>query len=249
MYLGASLLSLALLFSFQERPAASAAFEVASIRPSGPNDSMGMFPSPGTLRIGSYTLRRLVQESSDLMAYQVVGGPAWVDEDKYTIVGKAAVKANFHELIGMLVPLLKERFQLRMHRESRQMNGYALVVVKSGPKIKPANKETVKGRSFAIHGTQLSSWDLDMKFFAHILAGQLRVPVVDETRLDGRFQFTLRYAPEEVPGDAADPAFSADPGPGSIFTAIQEQLGLRLEQRKVSVPVIVIDHVERPSPN
>src|SRR2546425_366573 len=111
----------------QDRPASVAAFEAVTIKPAGPKDPIGTFPKPGMLRIGTYTLRRLIKEANGMQPYQVLGGPSWIDNDQYTIVAKASFPAGFRQMLEMLNPMMADRFQLKTHRETREVQGYALV--------------------------------------------------------------------------------------------------------------------------
>jgi uncharacterized protein (TIGR03435 family) len=227
------------------------AFEVVSIKPTpDPPIRTGMFPIPGTLTVSNYTLKRLIMDSYRIKSYQLYGGPPWIDADHYDIVGKAAGKANIGEMVKMMIPMMADRFQLKIHRETKELPAYALGIAKGGPKMKPA---TETGKSFGIYPgamTEIKSFRLDMRFFADILSGQLDRPVINETGLTGEFQFTLRYVTDDTrpvqPGDTETPA---DPNGASIYAAVQEQLGLRLEPRKSPMEVIVIDHAEKPTAN
>jgi len=234
----------------QDAPAP--AFEVVSIKPTpDPPIRTGMFPIPGTLTVGNYTLKRLILDSYRIKSYQLYGGPPWIDSEHYDIVGKAASKANMSEMSKMLIPLLADRFQLKIHRETKELPTYALVLAKGGPKMKPA---TETDRSFGIFPsgpiTEIRAFRLGMQFFSNILSGQLDRPVLNETALTGEFQFTLRYLTDDArpsqPGETESPS---DPNSASIYAAMQEQLGLKLEPRKGPVDVIVVDHAERPTAN
>lgn len=242
----------AALLAAQEAPQPQT-FEVVSIKPTpDPPIRTGTFPIPGTLTVGNYTLSRLISQVYRLQGYQLTGGPAWAYSDHFDIVAKAPFKATFMQMLEMLKPMMADRFELKTHPETRELPMYALTVLKSGPKLKPYDAAEAKGKSFGIrpgdHGTKIESWDLTMKAFAQILAGQVQSPVTDETGLEGSFRFTLEYSPEDLrqrePGEAP-----SDPGPASIYQAIQEQLGLRLDKRKGPVDVMVIDHAEKPPAN
>lgn len=150
----------------------------------------------------------------------------------------------------LLKPLLESRFQLRVHRETRLLPSYSLVISKNGPKIKTAypgdtypngfksNDGVSRPGTFSMRPGQLIFQALPMSMLAEMLSKQLEVPIVDKTGLSGDYDFTLRWGPEN----------DSEAGP-SIYTAIQEQLGLRLEAAKLPIECLVVDHVERPSPN
>jgi uncharacterized protein (TIGR03435 family) len=140
----------------------------------------------------------------------------------------------------MLQALLADRFQLAVHRETRQVSGYVLVVAKTGSKMTPA-KPGQDGSNTSSNGTYLKATNVTMEALARSLSGirEISKLVVDRTDLNGRFDFTMEWAPVQA---------ESDEHPG-IFTAIQEQLGLKLESAKVPVEAVVIDRAEKPSEN
>jgi uncharacterized protein (TIGR03435 family) len=210
---------------------------------------MGMFRKPGLLTIANYTLKGLILETYRIKAYQLYGGSSWSDNEHYDIVGKAASNADFGQLVEMLKPMLAGRFQLKVHREIKELPVYALVVVKKGPKMKLAADQSADGHHK--NGTGLIiSYGMSMKFLAHILANHVDRPINDETGLTGVYEFELRFAADEVRvREPEERAAAPDASSTSLFQAIQEQLGLKLESRKGPVETIVIDHAERPSAN
>ena len=222
-------------------------FEVASIKPSQapPGSASGIPSEPGRIMGHNVTLRRCIRGAYDISETLIVGGPKWVDEDRYDIEAKAAGPAGNHDLMLMLQSLLEERFHLVVHREQRQMSGYALVSAKSGIRAEAAAKDAKAStsRSRGIIEAQAST----MANLAQKISEALAMPVTDGTKLEGqRFNFTLKWNPDEAKTVvAADNASSAP----SIFNALQEQLGLRLEATKVPVNMIVIDHAEKPDAN
>jgi len=181
-----------------------------------------------------------------MMAYglnprQIVGGPAWAAADEYDIVAAAPegvpVTVNWN---AMLRKLLADRFQLTFHHEQRETDVYALTVAKGGPKLKPA--DAAEGHYSGCQRFVCTFRNDSMEQFAQWLQTEDK-PVVDKTGVAGRFDFTLTWTPDESP--AAD-----NPnGPPGLFTALQEQLGLKLEPVKAPVQVLVVDHAERPSEN
>jgi uncharacterized protein (TIGR03435 family) len=189
-----------------------------------------------------------------LQDYQLSGGTASIEDEPYDIVAKAESPVEDDQLMLMLRRLLADRFKLKFHRESKEMQGYALVVGKNGPKlheVELAGKGWARNRVGAIEGQEISTVRL-----AEILAGRLGHPVVDLTGIKGVFDLKLSWTPDTStvrnPAENKEsPAAESmsDPSGPSIFTALQEQLGLKLEARKVPADIIVIDHVERPSEN
>jgi uncharacterized protein (TIGR03435 family) len=225
-------------------------FEVVSIKPTpDPPVRTGMFPVPGTLTVNNYPLGRLIMEAMRLKGYQLLGAPPWLDSEHYDIVAKASFPANFTLMLKMLNGVLENRFQLKIHHEQRELPMFALLATKGGVKMKPADEAQAKGRSYVyrptVRGVEIQAFSMPMRMLADIFSGQLQSPVSDETNLDGSFQFTLEFHPDDLrqkePGDAAQ-----DPMWVSLYQAVQEQLGLKLEKRRGPVDVVVIDHVEKP---
>jgi uncharacterized protein (TIGR03435 family) len=144
----------------------------------------------------------------------------------------------------MVQALLADRFQLKAHEETRQLPVYALVVTKDGPKFKPSkiNGTTIDTGRTRLH---IAGSDDTIGILARVLAQVLGRVVLNQTGLSGRYDLSLRWTPDDAP--ALAPTYSDAP-PG-IFTAIQEQLGLKLESTRGPVPVLIVDHVEQPSPN
>jgi uncharacterized protein (TIGR03435 family) len=224
----------------------AADFEAASIKPAA-NTGRGFIPSPGMIRIRSLTLREIMAFAYGVREYQVFGGPKWRDVDTFDIVAKAGTKATTKDMLPMLQSLLKERYNLVIHREMREVQGYWLSVVKSGPKIR-APAEGDSASSGANYSTgQLEAYKWSMAQLAGMLGSHLNAPVVDKTGLPGVFTFRLLWSDETFGASAPDTeTLSERP---QLVTAIREQLGLRLESHSVGVETVVIDRVTRPTEN
>jgi uncharacterized protein (TIGR03435 family) len=164
---------------------------------------------------------------------QIVGGPPWLETDTFYITAKAEDPVDDDAVImAMLRDLLKDRFKLASHRESRTIPAYVLGVAKNGPRL----PKSAGGESSTLYGRgRITARVTTMDHFAEVLSRMLDFPVVNQTGIDGVFDLKIEWT-------------TADTGP-SIFTALQEQLGLRLASRKTPVEVVVIDHVERPTEN
>jgi len=219
---------------------AQPAFEAASVKPNEePNgNSSGVMTKPGRMEARNVTLRRCIRGAYNLPEAQVIGGPKWIDDLRYNIDAKAAGPAGDEELMQMLQTLLAERFQLKVHRETRQLNGYALAVTKTGFRGK-ALAESGECSDSANTGGALStitSRSCPMTNFAAKLAECLHLPVADATGIKGEFDITLQWSPDEIRAKASDAAA----GP-SLDDALLKMLGLRLEARKVPTQVVVID--------
>jgi uncharacterized protein (TIGR03435 family) len=214
---------------------------------------------PGGRLTATITVKTLIERAYGVRSdfHQLVGAPAWVDDAKYDIVAKADELEDISKLSPdqedayikrqnqRVQSLLADRFQLKFHSEVRQLPVFALVVAKGGPKLQAAKAGQASG-FYAGHPGRLNCAGVSMSELADDLPedGVSRV-VLDKTGLTGRYDFKLRWTPDDTPADAAAP----DSGEGSIFTALQEQVGLKLEPQKGPVEVLVIDHIERPSEN
>jgi uncharacterized protein (TIGR03435 family) len=163
----------------------------------------------------------------------------------------------------MMLNIITDRFKLAYHRETRTLPEYALVVAKSGPKLEEFKATTdengkPRGNWMKMSGASLTADGIDMPSFTRMLANRIGRPVVDKTGLTGKYSFKLEWANEPHDGEGpGGPPHEGGPGGGSasgdtgpsIFTALQEQLGLKLDSEKGPVEVIVIDHLEQPAAN
>jgi uncharacterized protein (TIGR03435 family) len=226
-------------------------FESASIKPTRSTDPRSAYQTnDGHVSIHNKTLNECIRLAYNVKVAQLSGGPKWVDSERYDIEAKASGPADDPRLMAMLQTLLKERFRLEFHRETKMFPGYAIAVAKGGIKIRET--EPGPGHTDARRGS-IGAQRITMVKFAEALSEMLAVPVIDATGAAGVFTFTLIWTPESAanrPGlSADDPEPSALPnmpeGP-SLFAAIQEQLGLKLEGRKGPMQVLVIDRAERP---
>jgi uncharacterized protein (TIGR03435 family) len=235
----------------QQQPTSPLAFEVASIRPhKGMYTVVRVSISGPKVTIEAYSLLGLIMDAYHLNAsYQISGGPNWVDSDadRFDIVANAPgeVAPSGEDVRLMLQTLLADRFQLKLHPETKERPVYALVVAKNGPKLKESAPD--KDFSTTVAGgraAQLTMTKATMEQLAiQLSTGGLDRPVVDKTGLAGQYDITLNWIPE----------YAGPPAPDSngvnIFTAVQEQLGLKLEPQKAPIEILLIDHVERPSEN
>jgi uncharacterized protein (TIGR03435 family) len=214
-------------------------FEVASIKPSvsGAHGATLYNPTRERFAADSITAKGLIAYAYDVQEFQISGGPSWLGSEEYNVVAKPDGDVSGGRTPAMVRNLLAERFNLTLHRESREMPTLALVTAKGGSKLAPslatAGPEVRGGKG------RLVARNVTMEMLAAQLAGRVVVrPVVDRTGLAGKFDINLEWTPDE----------SVDSGP-SIFAALEEQLGLKLETRKGPVDVLAIDHIDRPSAN
>lgn len=234
---------------------ATPAFEIASVKPNKTGMRGGRANTePGRLTITNLSLRTCIQTAFRLQDYQLSGGTASIEDEAYDIFAKAPSAVGDDQLMLMLRRLLADRFKLKVHREAREVQGYGLVVGKNGLKlheVQAVGKGWVRNGSGSIEGQEVS-----ISRLAEILSARLGRPVVDLTGIKRVFDIKLNWTPDPAsPKNAAEniesPTVDAksDSSGQSIFSALQEQLGLRLEARKVPAEIVVIDHVERPSEN
>jgi uncharacterized protein (TIGR03435 family) len=214
-------------------------FEVASIKPGNAdlNSSSGIHTGHGHLDATNVTVIRCIMGAYGVGPHQISGAPAWLDSDRFAISAKADRPTNDDAvLMLMLQDLLADRFKLVLHRESRTIAALVLEVARSGAKMEKAEPgEASNNTSTSNTGITIDSRHTDMDSFAKILARKTDLPVVNHTGLEGIFNFQLHWT------EGAEGA--------SLFTAIQEQLGLRLRSQKLPVEILVIDHIEKPSEN
>jgi uncharacterized protein (TIGR03435 family) len=195
--------------------------------------------------------------SYNLHPRQITGGPSWLESEKYDVTGKPdeSGQPNVPQIKLMLQKLLADRFQLKFHRDKKEMAAYTITVTKGGVKFKPSDRDlnSLPGLFFRGLGN-LAVTNAPLSEFANLLqTSVLERPVVDQTGLSGKYDFTLRWTPDASQfggrgGNIPPPADGTEPPP-DLYAAFEQQLGLKLESTKAPVDVLVIDHVEKPSEN
>ncbi|MBV8729111.1 MAG: TIGR03435 family protein, partial [Acidobacteriia bacterium] len=232
------------------------------------------YPTAGLIQraYGRLPLGRVVRLGSSV---PISGGPAWIYSDYYTINAEAPGNASEAVMEGpMLQALLEDRFRLRVHRQTRQVPVYALTVAKGGPKIKPITESNCVARDYskfpppppppgkrpcfdmiargAGPNAKIRDDESTSDYFTKLLGLALDRPVIDRTGLTGKYNLVLEFAVDQATARLADdlPTQPSDEPPApSIFTAVEEQLGLRLVSTRGPREFLVIDHIERPSEN
>jgi uncharacterized protein (TIGR03435 family) len=269
-------------------------FDVVSIKPNTSAGNMVMIrPEPnGKLLATNVAVRMLLRLAfRPMQDYQIFGGPSWLTTDRFDIQAQPESPLSQDEMSAALRLMLEDRFQMKTHRETREMPIYNLVVAKEG-KLKsvdapppfnpgqappppppppapgareglPANFTPPPGAAIQGPGGILAS-AMPMSQFVNFLSARLGRPVIDKTNLKGYFDIRLEFAPESAPGNVFGPGGpppggpvppataaggASDPQGPAIFTAIQEQLGLKLESSKGVVDVVVIDSIQKPTEN
>jgi bla regulator protein blaR1 len=234
------------------------AFEVASIKPSNPDRPGKLFTVKGRQVITiNTTANDLITFAYELHARQLVGGPPWMESDKYDVTGQPEGQGlpDMKQLRALMRQLLTDRFKLSFHREKRELPVYAITVVSGGPKLtkNETNPNGLPGLLFRGLGV-LPGVNATIADLAGVMqTAVLDRPVVDRTGLQGRYDFTLTWTPDETQFTSMGvrvPPPSNDPNaPPNLFTAFQEQLGLKLDATRAPAEVLVIDRIDKPSEN
>lgn len=238
-------------------------FDVVSIKPSDPlSTSMSIGISPGgSFQARGVTLMSLITQAYDVRGFQVSGAPGWAEIDRYVISTKDeapgpsekeltamsdAQRTEFRErMLGKLQIMLADRFQLKLHRETKEMPIYSLTVAKSGSKLQVHAQDGGRESSTNVNRTDdgkaaITAMNVPIESVVRFLSGQVGRTVLDNTGLTEKYDFKMTFLPEMASADTTGP---------SLFTALQEQLGLKLDSAKGPVSMVVIDSVQKPSEN
>jgi uncharacterized protein (TIGR03435 family) len=221
--------------------AAEQEFEVASIRPMDTKAVSHPRQMGPLVFDGQGTLRELITLAYNLERYQVIGGPQWMDSQRYYVRARASSPASPDQICRMLGVLLRNRFQLQVHNSSQVMAAYVLTAAQKGPKLKVAKEGTPRDGRGAIQKipSGVIARGSTMGLFARFLTIELDFPVLDYTRLDGSYDFDLNYGLTDSSADLS----------GSLFSSLND-VGLKLKSdKKAPVPVLVVDRAGVPSPN
>lgn len=235
------------------------AFEVVTIKPVDHDAQAGRWITmQGTDRfvVKQYTLKLLIAAAYDVSPKTILGAPEWVESDHYDIeaVAPGEVRPTREEQMAMLRNLLENRFKLTFHREKRVYSIYELSVAKGGEKMRKSAEtpdapaqliSTVYPDHVLMPGRNATMGDLASLMQRAVFDR----PVVDKTGLAGRYDFDLKWTPDETQFGGDLPVAPSDAPEPPLFRAIQEQLGLKLEATRGPVEALVVDRVERPSPN
>jgi len=229
---------------------ANPSFEVATIKPSDPNDRNQRFGLEGhRIQVENNNMTAILCFAYRMQKSQIVNAPKWFDEDRWDIDGVPDVegKPNWDQYRSMLQKLFATRFGLQMHHDKRELSVYAITIAKGGPKLEKSKSDPDALSDASGHGMGAAQY---MKFTNESMAEFAQIiqmmggdrPVLDQTYLTGRYDFTLTWTPDSMRTVPADTA------PG-LFTAVQEQLGLKLEATRAPTDVLVIDAATRPTQN
>jgi uncharacterized protein (TIGR03435 family) len=242
--------------------------------PSGGNLRVRMGGDPGRIDMANITLKDMIRQAYQVKEYQIAG-PDWMNFTRFDVVAKIPPKTTKEQIPLMWQSLLADRFKLSLHRDQKELPVYVLVVGKNGPKLKESeesgNPPAPPGGGLFLGGGRgmmqmgrgrLTASRMNLAGFADLLSRQMDRPVVDQTGLAGSYDFSLEWTPDErqkmtFAGGVAGPPPGAEehvrlggpetaaPAGPTIFVALQEQLGLKMEARKSAVEILVIDHVEK----
>ena len=242
-------------FAFAQQPR----FEVASVKPNKSGEQRWITPPPsgGRYAATNVALQLLVVNAYGLPSYQISGAPSWFNSDRFDVEGKAPGNPPREQMMLMVQSLLADRFKLAVHRETREAPVFELVVARGGIKFRegkcvgePSFANPCGGFSVGLRGV-MAGREVEIGQLAGNLGTLLSRKVLDKTGLTGKYDFDLTWTPDgstlRGPGDPDTPP--PDPNGPSIFTAVQEQLGLELKSAKGPVEILLIDHVEKPDSN
>ena len=248
-----------------QTPASEMRFDAASVKRNLTDTQATLHAYPGGVTITGMTLRALIATAYAMRADRIVGLPGWASSDRFDIAARSSVPARINQHRLMLRVLLSERFGLATHHEERQQHIYALVVARAntlGSKLTPSSECASAGKVTSGRPPSADSYPCGVSTFidttgtvirggaasisdlARTLDGTGGRFVSDRTGLQGTYNFELRFAPPRIPGTAPDNSELPD-----VFTALQEQLGLKLDPRSGSVQFLVIDTVNAPTPD
>jgi uncharacterized protein (TIGR03435 family) len=235
-------------------------FEVASIRANTSGLPTGSLSGSDRSRFAARNipLNLLIRLAWNVREYQILGGPAWVASDRFDITAKPEIPVDNGQMMLLLQKLLQDRFKLAIRRETREMTVYALVPAKNGLRLRagecvtkdPASTSAVMCGRLRIFTNGLEG-QVSMPLFTFDLSDLVGRPVIDETNFAGAFDVHLRWAPDgSTPGNRSGDSLPLPEGAApSFFTAMEEQLGIKVESRKGPVETITVEHAERPRGN
>jgi uncharacterized protein (TIGR03435 family) len=253
MKASAYVMAIAAACAFGQQSGVAPRFEVVSVKPSGPETKgAGIRALPGgRFEARNAPLIALLVRAFGVTEFQIEGTPGWAADARFDIdatAGAGEISAAHLDL--MVQALLADRFGLRVHHETRAMPVYALLPGKNGVRLKVVSDGGPPAFDYALYGGHLSGISVRMTDFVRVVQRWLDRPVVDKTGFMEAFNVALSWAPgpENIHNSVPFTPSSDDPRP-SLFTALQDQLGLRLNAERDSLDVIVVDRVERPSLN
>ena len=239
----------------QSADAPAPAFDVASVKPGQPAESGrgggrgrrdNIQVSPGTVTMRNVSLKACIRWAWHVSEFQVTG-PDWLDSERYEIAGKAPGPATEEQLRLMMQTLLRERFKLALHRQTKELSAYVLVVGKNGLKVQETKTEGETSIDINQRQLSVSVQRAPVSQLVEMMSNLLRAPVIDMTGLTGRYDITLniaKYAGDMAARGQSVDSLSADPQ-ALISMILQDEFGLKLEARKMPLDLLIIDRVEK----
>jgi uncharacterized protein (TIGR03435 family) len=259
-----------------QSPPPNSQFEVVSVKPNAGNGQQNLRVSPGRVAVTNVPLRTLIQFAYQVQPRELVDAPDWITTERFDITATADPNSSIEQMRVMLRGLLEDRFKMKVHKEKRDLPIYALTLARRdgqlGPKLHESAVDCGANGRQPLSATQdpatqdpskrclivplfnvgrFQGRGLHMENVASALNNVVDRTIVDKTGLTGPYEFELSWAPDSLQPTAAGPTSAprADIGGPSLFTALQEQLGLKLEPQRGPIEILVLDHVERPTPD
>ncbi len=233
--------------------AQSPGFEVASVRLNTSGGNPQLRNEPGRLNVSNMTLKALMRYAYMARDFQISGGPAWFDSDRWDVIATAGPGVGDDERRKMMQALLVERFKLALHRETKEMPVYTLVAAKNGSKLQANTSGAAERIGIRMGGPglmQMTGVNVPVLRIAQVLVDMVSRSVIDRTGIEGNFDFKLEWVPDPAHMPLLNGARPEGPPDGaSLFTAVQEQLGLKLESTKGPVEVFVVERAEKATEN
>jgi uncharacterized protein (TIGR03435 family) len=234
--------------------AQSPAFEAGSVKVSSPDEQVRMRREPGRITITNFSLRAMVRYAYDVQENQISGGPAWFDSDRWDIAAIAGREITEDERRLMLQTFLGDRFKMTIRHEMKEMPVYALVVAKGGSKLTPGTAGNPERVELSVSGAglnQMRGQSVSVSTMAKLLTRPTGRIVINRTGIAGSFDYQLEWVPDpaNMPMINGAKPDGSNLNAASIFTAVQEQLGLRLEATKGPVEILVIERAEKAREN
>jgi uncharacterized protein (TIGR03435 family) len=232
-------------------------FEVATIKPSLPDEQRSVVVQGTRLVTADTSLVDLMMFAYSVHSLEIMNGPEWLKTEKFDVVVQPSLpgRPSSAQMRSIVQKLLADRFKLAFHHAQRELPVYRIVTAKGGPKLTPTTKEEQGTNTAAIgfgEGLMTVS-NATLNEFASLMQRYVRLdrPIVDHTGIAGKYDFKLSWTPDfsQFDGTSPWPARTGESDPPTLYTAIQEQLGLKLEATREPADVLVIDHVEKPSEN
>jgi uncharacterized protein (TIGR03435 family) len=234
-------------------------YEVATIKPSPPDQQGRGFTLQGRHLVArNFTVEGLIALAYNLHPKQLSGGPEWLTTDHFDldVLPDQQGLPSLDQARGIVRKLLADRFALKFHDETKDLSVYVLSVAKNGPKLTKSGSDPSSPPGLGGPPGRMMVRNASMAEFAQVMQGTLDRPVVDQTGLKDRYDFVLRWTPDESqyggripPPNSGDNGAAAADAPPPLFTAIQEQIGLKLDAMKAPAKVMVIESVQKPSEN